>query len=342
MNNSLIKVGQIGCNGVAHNHAKAHLSTDNTQLLAVCDMDEARVRQFAQQYNIDHWYTSAQEMFDFAELDLIDLVTPDHTHAPLAIAALKQGKHVLVEKPMATSMDDAAAMIQTATENRVLLMCVQSMRWLPKYRDIVKRVHKGDIGQPVYARVYGGCPPFWSPDHWPKASTCGKSEHLLVHNAMHSMDLLSWLLNDLPQNVYTLGHPGQDGVPLWEYFSVNVRFAQGAMGLFEENRLMQPQGYPMPGGGLHVIGTEGTIVMPTSRDLSVSLFNKDGLHFPGSHLYLSPQEDNFAAMIRELADAILHGQPVPVSADFSRKMLASVLAAVTSFQTGEPVEVNHV
>jgi predicted dehydrogenase len=281
-------------------------------------------------------------MFDSDELDLIDLVTPDHTHAPLAIAAMKQGKHVQVEKPMATSIDDATVMIQTSLGNNVQLMCVQSMRWLPKCRDIVKRVHNGDIGQPVFARMYGGCPPFWSPDHWPKASTGGKPEHLLVHNAMHSMDMLSWLLNDLPQSVYTLGHPGQEGVPLWEYFSVNVRFAKGAMGLFEENRIMQPQGYPMPGSGLHVIGTEGTIVMPATRDLSVSLFNKDGMYFPGSHLYLSPEEDNFAAMFRELANAIMHGQPTPVSPGFSRNMLAGVLAAVTSFQTGEPVEVNHV
>ncbi len=336
-----LRVGQIGCHGVANNHAKAHRFSGNTQLYAVCDINESLAQSFAQQYDVQHCFTSAQQMFECPDIDLIDLVTPDHTHASLAIAAMQQGKHVLVEKPIATNTDDAKKMIEVAQKNKVQLMCVQSMRWVPKCQDIVKRVHSGDIGKPVFARMHGGCPSFWRPDHWPKAASEGEVDHLLVHNAMHSLDLLSWMLNDQPQNVYTIGHPGQEGVPLWEFFSINVRFAKGAMGLFEENRMMQPQAYSMPGTGLHIIGTEGTIVMSPSKDLSVSLFNKDGMHFPGSHMYLTPEEDNFAAMIRELADAILQEKPVPVSPEFSRQVLAGVLAAVESFRSGQPVEVNH-
>ncbi|MFG0248545.1 MAG: Gfo/Idh/MocA family protein [Phycisphaeraceae bacterium JB051] len=337
----IIRVGQIGCNGVAHNHAKAHGWTGNTKLHAVCDINESLARSFAKQHQVENYFTSAKQLFECPDIDLIDLVTPDHTHASLAITAMQNGKHVLVEKPMATCTDDAKRMIEVARQNKVQLMCVQSMRWIPKCQDIVKRVHHGDIGQPVFARMHGGCPSFWRPEHWPQAASADEVDHLLVHNAMHSLDLLSWLLEDKPQNVYTVGHPGQKGVPLWEYFSINVRFTKGAMGLFEENRMMQPQGYSMPGTGLHVVGTEGTIVMSPSNDLSVSLFNKDGIHFPGSHMYMTPEEDNFAAMIRELADAIMQKKPVPVCPDFSRDVLAGVLAAVASFRSGQPVEVNH-
>src|SRR5690606_33736630 len=128
--------------------------------------------------------------------------------------------------------------------------------------------------------------------------------NLLTHNAMHSMDLLCWLFNDYPADVYTLGHPGEPDVPLWEYFSLNVRFARGGIGLFEENRLVQPPRYPMPGVGIHVIGSTGTLYLDPTAGHAVSLFNHDGLHFPGSHAYLMPAEDSFVGLIRDYADAV--------------------------------------
>ncbi len=344
MNKSMprpLRVGQLGCNGVAHNHAAAHQVTGNTKLVAAYDVDPQRTAAFVEKYNLDTAHATPEAIFQDDQIDLIDLVTPDRTHVPLALEAIACGKHVLIEKPIAWSLEEVDQVMVAARERGVSAMSCQSQRWVPKLRKLVERVHAGDIGEPVFARCWGGCPPFWSADAWPKFNSDGRIEYLLLHNGMHSMDMLCWLLNDKPTSVYTLGHPGDSAVPLWEYFNVNASFSRGAIGLFEESRIVQPQGYPTPGGGMHVIGTEGTIVLEATCGHAVSIYNKDGTHYPGSHVYMTEQENYFGGQMRAYADSILQNEPPPISLEFSRMVLAGVLAAVESFKSGQPVEVDY-
>lgn len=336
-----VRVAQIGCNGVAHAHARTHQWTGNTELVAVCDLDADKARAFAESYGVRQWFASADDLLALPEVDMVDIVTPDHTHACLALQAINSGRHVLIEKPFATSLDAADAVIAAVEVRGVKAMSVQSMRWQPKLRTLAEQVHNGVIGKPVFARIWGGCPPFWSSEQWPKAASGGRPEYLLIHNGMHSMDLLTWLMNDRVASVYTIGHPGQPDVPLWEYFSVNVGFASGSIGLFEENRIVQPAGYPTPGVGVHVVGEDGTLVLEPTAGTSVSIFNREGTHLPGAHLSILPDEDGFTGMMSEMARAILDDAPPPIPLADSRAVLASVLAAAASTRSGQPVEVAH-
>ncbi len=338
---TVVAVAQIGCNGVAHEHAKAHLYTGNTRLVAVCDIDGNKAKQFASQYEIADWCINAGELFERDDIDMIDIVTPDDTHAVLAVAAANAGKNILIEKPLATSLEQVQDITDAVKANNVKAMCAQSLRWLPKVRKFVETVNSGVVGKPVYVRLWGGCPPFWSPKNWPKTASGGKAEYLLIHNGMHWMDLLTWMLDDYPDSVYTIGHPGQDGVPLWEYFVVNMTFSKGAIALAEDNRIVQPGGYPMPGMGIYVVGTKGSLALEATKDFGVSLYNKDGISFPGSHVYISPPENNFAGEIRHMADCILCDNTPQVSLEHSKRVLNAILHAVESFKTGKRLEVNY-
>lgn len=331
-----IRVAQLGCNGVAHNHARAHEVTGNTELVAVCDIVKEKAADFAQKYGIAEYATDAAELFARDEIDMIDIVTPDATHASLAVVAARAGKHVLIEKPMATSLAEANDIIRAAVESGVKVMCAQSMRWFAKVAAFADAIFKGQIGKVVFLKVWGGCSRFWSPQAHPK----GEAEYLLIHNGMHSMDIITWLIGEYPSSVYTLGHPGQGDVPLWEYFSVNAGFPSGAMAMFEENRIIQPPDwYPTGGVGIYAIGEKGTMSIESTGGLSVSMYNKDGVCFPGSHVYAAKCDDNFAGEIRHLADCILNDSQPSISLEHSKKVLTAILAAVESFKAGKAVEV---
>lgn len=335
-----LRFAQIGCNGVGNNHAIAHRWTGNTELVAVCDIDPAKAGDFASRYNVPRSFTSPDEVFADDSIDAIDIVTPDHTHATLALAAMRQGKHVIIEKPFASTLEEADQIIAQARTSGVYAMGVQSMRWIPKIRSVLDLVRSGTIGRPVYARVWGGCPSFWSADNWPKAASRGNIGYNLIHNGVHSMDLLCELMQDTPKQVYTVGHLGDDDVPLWQYFNVNVSFATGGMALFEENRIIKPHGYPTPGNAIQIIGEKGTINLDATKDLAVSEFTRDGWAFPGSHVAQAPGTSPFADLIREFTDAVLQKGEVPVSLAQSRRVLAAVLASLKSFETGRAEEVN--
>lgn len=331
-----LRVAQIGCNGVANNHAVAHRATGNTELVAVCDAIHQRAEDFAKKHGVAEYSTNAAELFARRDIDLIDIVTPDATHAALAVAAANAGKHVLIEKPIATSLAEIDEIISAVRRNGVKAMCAQSMRWFTKISAFADAIFSGKIGRVVFLRFWGGCSRFWSPQSHPK----GEADYLLIHNGMHFMDLITWMTGEYPSSVFTLGHPGQGDVPLWEYFTVNAGFPSGAMALFEENRMIQPQGvYSAVGVGAYAIGEKGTLCIEATGGLSVSMYNRNGVSFPGSHVYAAPCDDNFAGEIRHIAQCVIDDSQPSISLEHSRKVLASLQAAAESFKTNRPVEV---
>jgi predicted dehydrogenase len=111
--------------------------------------------------------------------------------------------------------------------------------------------------------------------------------------------------------------------------------------LAEDNRIMQPPRYPMPGMGLYFVGTEGTLALEASKDLSVSVYNADGLSYPGSHVYVSDLDDNFAGEIRHFARCILGIDSPFITLEHSSRVLQAVLCAADSFEKDKELEVEY-
>ena len=112
--------GLIGCGRIARNHLKAVASLDNAQLTAVCDVVDERLAEAKEQYGCST-YDDYREMLKNPDIGIVTICTPSGLHAKIAIDAMNAGKHVLVEKPMAMSLKEAAAMIVVAEKNKVKL-----------------------------------------------------------------------------------------------------------------------------------------------------------------------------------------------------------------------------
>lgn len=145
-----LKVGIVGCGGITNlNHIPAWLRLEDVELVAVCDKNENAAKKIANKFKIAKYHTDFSEMLEKEQLDAIDNCTPVQLHTSLSIQALEAGCHVIVEKPMATNVQDADRMIRTAKKNNVLLYPIHNTLFNPIMRDVKRLIEKGGIGDIV-------------------------------------------------------------------------------------------------------------------------------------------------------------------------------------------------
>jgi UDP-N-acetylglucosamine 3-dehydrogenase len=169
------------------------------ELVAFCDRSEERAAAFAEQYG-GKVFTDYEELLTLEELDAVSVCTPNALHAPISIAAARAGKHVLCEKPMATSREEAQAMIEAAEEAGVILMIGHNQRLMPPHVKAKEILQSGTLGKVLTFRTafaHGG-PEAWSVEGaggWffqKDQAFVGAMGDLGVHKA----DLIRWLLDD--------------------------------------------------------------------------------------------------------------------------------------------------
>ncbi len=117
-----IRLGIIGTGGMAHSHASAFGDIDGVDITAVCDLDEERAVRFADRYEIPSVYIDSGRLIADADVDAVSIVTPDDSHASIALASVGAGLHTLCEKPIATTVSDAVEMSRAAREAGVVNM----------------------------------------------------------------------------------------------------------------------------------------------------------------------------------------------------------------------------
>lgn len=148
-----IKIGIIGTGGISHMHMVGYTSFDNVEVTAACDLDSSRLEAFGSKYGIGKLYGDYNEMLSKEELDGVSICTWNNSHAPIAIAALKAGKNVLCEKPMAMNVKEAEEMRDAAKRAGKLLM-IGFVKRFGKETGICREfIDKGHLGDIYYAKA---------------------------------------------------------------------------------------------------------------------------------------------------------------------------------------------
>ena len=146
-----LKVGIIGT-GMGRLHMEGYSKDPRVKIVAICDINRKEAEEFAKKYKAKYIFTNYEKMLDMEEIDFVSIATPNYLHAPMSIAALKRGKHVLCEKPMATSLKDAKAMVKAAEEAKKRLMIHMSMRFQPQFYLMKKLIEQGILGGIYYGK----------------------------------------------------------------------------------------------------------------------------------------------------------------------------------------------
>ena len=149
---SIVRVGFVGCGGIVQGaHAPALAQVPYVRLTACADVDKARVADFLEKYKLN-FYTDYREMLDKEALDAVIVATPNALHAQVAIDALERGVNVLVEKPMAISLDEAVKMVEAARRRQKILMVGHNMRFERSIQVGRKFVVNGRLGKIYHVR----------------------------------------------------------------------------------------------------------------------------------------------------------------------------------------------
>ena len=188
-----VRCGVIGL-GMGRGHVKGYQEHPACEVVAVADLDASRLEKAKEEFKIERTFTDAAVMLAEAELDVVSVATPNKFHAPLAIAALKAGCHVLCEKPMAMTLDEAVAMKQTADACGKKLGINFSYRFSPISQALKQQVDAGIIGN-----IYFGRTAWHRRRGMPKFGGWFGNKELagggpLIDLGVHRIDLALWLM----------------------------------------------------------------------------------------------------------------------------------------------------
>lgn len=245
----------IGCGKVSHTHAQALSQLPQSDFVAAYSRSAEKAAEFAGQYRAKG-YDELEAMLK--EVEAVVVCTPHPFHADPAIRALEAGVHVLVEKPLAASLQDCDAMIVAAAKSGCVLATVSQRRWYAPVLRVKRAVEQGKIGAPVLAMVTilgWRDEPYYRSDPW-RGSWKTEGGGVLVNQAPHQLDLLLWFMGPVAE-LYgcweNLNHPY---IEVEDTAVAVIRFANGALGNIVVSNSQKPGLY----GKVHVHGSSGASV----------------------------------------------------------------------------------
>jgi predicted dehydrogenase len=204
----------IGCGDVSVVHLEAIAAIEEADLVAVCDTDGDRAAAAAQRYGTTS-FTSAAEMVREIRPEVVHVCTPHHQHVPVALDCLDAGVNLLVEKPVAATLAEAGRLIEAAGRHPELKVgiCLQN-RYNPASQAARRLLDSGDLG----AVVGGSATVLWrrGPEYYRARPWRGRKQEsgggVLINQAIHTLDLLQWLLGEVVEVHGHTGRYGLDGV----------------------------------------------------------------------------------------------------------------------------------
>ena len=236
----MYRIGIIGGGQIVQRrHLPEILDNPEAEVGAICDVVKERVEALAAQYNCKA-YTDWKELVADPTLDAVIVAATNTTHAEMTIAALKAGKHVMCEKPMAVSLEEAQAMMRTAEECGKMLFIAQNQRLAPAHVKAKQLLQSGALGKVItFKSTFGhpGC------ERWAKEKKktwfFQKSQSYfgcLADLGIHKIDVVRWMLDDEYTEVYarveTLNKTYEDGTPInvEDNATMVLKTAKGATG----------------------------------------------------------------------------------------------------------------
>ncbi len=227
-----LRYGVIGAGIQGQKHIEVIDLMPNTSLIAICDAQAERARSMALKHGAQHALVDWQELLALDEIDAVSIALPDHLHREVTVAALEAGKHVLLEKPMATSVEDAEAIVEAQKAAGTKLMINWSNRWMQAFAKTKERLDAGDLGDPlyVYARLNNT---LYVPTQMLSWSANTRLPFWLI---CHRYDIARWYFGSEAKKVTAVSRSvvlKEKGIDTPDFYQATVEFEDGQVGNFE-------------------------------------------------------------------------------------------------------------
>jgi len=335
-----VSFGLIGCGSVAPYHVHAFQKSSLARLALVADADAEIARRFGERFGVSAART-VDELLSFTGIQAVSIATPPGTLATLGAQAARAGKHVLAEKPLASTVEEARALIETCRNAGIKLSVWLERRYQPfavKARELIQNGTLGPIFLITVNTLVYKTASYWNygfrnegpSTDWRRSRTLSGGGVLLI-NTIHQLDLAAFISGLRVVDVFarTIGGAGEvENVALASLRCsrgelINVTASSSAFGLGN---------FPVYASRDILVGAEGSLILSTPLELKHRVIGTKSFELP-----LLDLVDSKALAVDDFAKVILEGREPPISPMDALKALTVVKAAYRSAETGERV-----
>ena len=342
-----MKYALIGCGRIAVNHIKAALNNE-LSIVAVCDILPKKMESLLAKYDLQNdksitRYADYKEMIEAEKPELVSIATESGIHAEIALYCIKNKINVIIEKPMAMSMEDADKIIEAAKANNVKVSACHQNRFNVAIQELRKAIEAGRFGKLSHGSIHVR----WNRDHGyydqaPWRGTWAQDGGALMNQCIHGIDLLRWMMGDEIEEVYGATRQQFHGYLEAEDVGMAVvKFENGAIGTIEGTTNVYPKNLEET---LYVFGENGTVKIGGTSTNNIDVWDfadetaddlkKKDLKEATSNVYGNGHTSLFADVI----DAIEKDRQPYVDAVAGRNALEVVLSIYKSQKEGKPVK----
>ncbi len=336
-----VGLGVIGLGAFGQNHVKVYAEHPQAELVAVCDIKEDLTKKTAERYGVEG-YTDYHEMLKNPGLEAVSVVTPDFLHRNPVIAVVEAGKHVLCEKPLAITIEEAEEMVRAAEKAAVTLMVDFHNRWNPPFTLTKEAVDKGEFGEPLHAYIRLS-DTIYVPT---KMLSWASRSSVLWFLGSHITDLARWILTDEPERVYAVSRKellAERGIETPDFYQYLIQFRNGTT-VALENSWILPETLPtIVDFVAQFTFTEGCVYIDPIQHGAFKKFTKDSWSYPniiGGPVLIHGRHIGFAKeSISHFVDCVASGRE-PIATGRDGLAVTRILCAVEeSAKMGKPVKI---
>ncbi len=253
----MLKTGIIGTGKVAHLHALALQRNPNSEFTAVLGRTPAKVKAFADHYGVKA-YTDLNAFLGESGVQACTICTPHPAHVDSAVAAAESGMHLLIEKPLASSLEDCDAMLEAAARGNSRMGMVCQRRFYEPVLRVKEAIESGKIGKPILGMVTmlgWRDQDYYDTDAW-RGTWEEEGGGVLVNQAVHQLDLLLWFLGEVDELCGMWDNLNHPGIEVEDTAVASIRFKNGALGHILVSNSFNPALF----GKVSVLGSTGAKV----------------------------------------------------------------------------------
>ncbi len=336
-----LKFALIGCGRISVKHSELLGSgkIKDSQLVAVCDIVEDKAKKVAQKYNVPY-YTDMDTMLQNEDIDVVSVLTESGNHAKNVINIAKYGKHIVVEKPMALTLDDADAMIHACSENNCKLFIVKQNRFNYPVVELRRAIESRRFGKLVMGTIrvrWCRTQEYYNQDKW--RGTWAYDGGVLSNQASHHIDLLQWMMGDV-ESVYAKSITALVDIEAEDTAVAVLKFKNGALGIVEATTATRPIDIE---GSLSILGEKGMVEIGGFAVNEIKHWNfKEKLAIDDNIHDFSTNPPNVygfghQAYYEDVVDSIIQNKKSLIDGFEGRKSLELILALYESIETEKEV-----
>ena len=346
-----LKIAIIGCGRISYKHIEALVANQkDAALVAVCDVVEENaiakkneyIKLMASDVNVNV-YTDYVKMLNEEEIDVISIATESGYHFEIAMECMNKGKHIIVEKPMALSIDDADKMIKCAEENKVKLCVSHQNRFNKPIQELRKAVDNNQFGR----LINGTARILWNRnmgyyEQAPWRGTWKLDGGTLMNQCIHNIDLLQWMLGGEIDTVYAQCDTFIRDIEAEDFGAIIIRFKNGAIGIVEGSACVYPKNLEET---LSIFGETGTVCIGGIAVNKIETWRFADNTVSEEEMIKSQEDDpdtvygfGHTPLYEDMIEAIKSDRQPLINGEEGKKGMSIILAAYKSRLTGMPVK----